>query len=393
MAHPTSPELALAIACCRWPRSPQRETAVREAADLVADWDLFDRMVVRHRITPLARDALACAGVGLPPALGEKLRVRAVESARAGLALARESVRVQRAFRAAGLPALIIKGTAIGIVARGDPYLKESWDVDLLTSTDALNDAHELLERLGYELHGMDAAQLERFAQTIMEAQYLHRESGITIELHWRVTQNRRLLPDVSARSPSQVARGAGLELVTFADDILFAYLCVHGSQHAWARLKWLADFGAFVASREPDALARLYDAARPLGAARAATAALLLSHRLLDTPLPSQLAQEPTRSAALRFLETTSLFYINRPVMPSGPDERLPLRLLFSHYIVGSGRAFYREQVRLHWDRPVERERFGRLFHLLRIPLWLGREARRAWLRSAMKLAGRVSA
>jgi len=59
------PEIRLVTACCRWPPSPARDEAVREAAAAITDWPRFLRVVRRHRVTGFVRASLSAAGVRL----------------------------------------------------------------------------------------------------------------------------------------------------------------------------------------------------------------------------------------------------------------------------------------------------------------------------------------
>jgi hypothetical protein len=394
MTHPTSPELALTIACCRWPRSTEREAAVREAAALVTDWNLFEHLVARHRVTPLVRDALACAGVAPPPAVDERLGARAAQCAVTALAMAGESVRLQRAFQAAGLPLLVVKGTAVGILAYGDPCMKESWDIDLLTAPQAIPEAHSLLGQLGYELDPpvrLTGDRLKRLLKVAKDASYLHRESGLTVELHWRLMRNRHLIPGLDVHSPVQFVQAEGARLATFADDALFTYLCVHGMRHGWARLKWLADLGAFIASRDPHSVERMYNAALAAGAGRAPAVSLLLCRRLLGVTLPPAL-DGLDGDRRVRHLEAMSLRCIGA-VLPPGHPAAMPNGALhLSQLLLASGLRYRAEQLWSIWIVPSEHARFGFAAHLLRIPLWLARIARRFFCHFARPTAKAAS-
>jgi len=395
MTQPYSPELALAIACCRWPPSPERETAVREAAAGVADWELFDRLVVRHRITPLARNGLMCAGVSPSPAVEERLRARAADCAVMTLAMTRESVRLQRAFEAAGLPALIIKGVAVGIIAYGDACMKESWDIDLLTSPECVSEAHALLERLGYELYlpaRMTTKQFRRLTGYTKDAGFRSVATGMTVELHWRTMENGQLLTDVSVHGPSQIVVAAGAQLRTFDDETLFAYLCVHGTKHAWARLKWLADLGAFIESRGTENLERFCEAALDVGVGRTVGPSLLLCSRLFGTSLPSSTVRKLGRGRTEAFLEAACLQYITQPTEPGGPAGLPPLRLFIANFLLAPGYGYLLTHLWSVWQSPLDGARFGPLAHLLRIPLWLGRVAYRTRNHLVTRVTARMS-
>lgn len=375
-----SPEVALTIACCRWPRSPARDAAVRAAARAVTDWDVFERLLVRHRVTPLVRDGLACAGVTLPEPLATRLADRAAETALMALVMARESVRLQSVFDAAGLSVLLLKGSVVGVLAYGDPCMKESWDIDVLISQDRIADGHKLLIGLGYTLQnpaGFSLDELERFARYAIEAVYVNRESGLAVELHWRLSRNQRLLPAVTVRSASQGVRVAGAELRTLSDELLFAYLCAHGTKHGWARMKWLADLNAFISARDEDTVERLYRAAVEAGAGRAPAVSLLLCRDLLGLSLAPSLVRELESGPRIGLLRSAAFHCVTGRTAPSDPGAWLPLRLRFSLLFLMPGAGYALEQLRNTWDHPFEHARHGSGFHILRIPRWLVRRAK----------------
>lgn len=76
----------------------------------------------------------------------------------------------------------------------------------------------------------MSDADFAGYATIAHEALFKHRASALFLELHWRLTDKR-------ARP-------------ILGDGELFAYLCLHGARHGWARLKWLADVAAWLAAR-----------------------------------------------------------------------------------------------------------------------------------------------
>ncbi len=165
-------------------------------------------------------------------------------------------------------------------LAYGTLALKHARDIDLLVLPEQAAAAMRLLERDNYALH-LPAAQMSE-AQRRVYVQYGHdvelvsRERNASIELHWRLAYNMTLLRGIDARAPTQAVALPGGAVRTLADDALFAYLCVHGALHGWARLKWLADLNAWLSGRGE--LERRYRQAADLGqrAMRGAGAAAL---------------------------------------------------------------------------------------------------------------------
>ena len=96
-----APELDLVVACCRWPPSPGRDIAVRAATVAAIDWNLFARVVARHRVHGLVHDGLRRAGVSSPPAVADALAASAAGIVRENLRFAAASARLTRALAAA----------------------------------------------------------------------------------------------------------------------------------------------------------------------------------------------------------------------------------------------------------------------------------------------------
>ena len=388
MSRPLSPELSLAAACCRWPFDGAAGEAIGAAVDRGIDWDLFEGLVRRNRIVPLVNHALSRSGAEVPAPLRQRLSDGAHVAGTQALLMARESLRLQNAFDAAGIPLMIVKGAPLAMLAYGELGMKESWDIDLLVTPEDAPGAIELLAQQDYvsDLPNIPAERLKGFLTYSKEVQF-HR-GGMTAELHWRLSDNPRLLESVSAQARGQYVAIPGGRLRTLADEELFAYLCVHGTAHNWSRLKWLADLGAMLGRRTPDEIAQLYDAARACSVGRCAAVALLLCRRLLGLALPERLVRALEQDRVARALVQNALAGL---AYRKGTFELRPytwpwVRMMMAQFFVGSGGAHGLHQLRTVWNSPGDRAQvalprgfeFG--YHLLRVPLWLGRVSRRTW-------------
>ena len=382
-------ELSLAAACCRWPLDAEGEEAVRTAAGRVGDWERFDRVVRRNRITPLVHHALARAGVGLPAAIERELARRARAAAQKALGMARESLLLQRDFEQAGLPVMVIKGAPLALLAYGQLGMKEAWDIDILTSPDAALEGARLLAERGYRnaVGHLDSRQLEAYVRFSKEAEFRHPVSGLTVELHWRLVDHRRLLQGVDANGPSQQVQTPGGTLRTLSDEQLFAYLCLHGTGHNWNRLKWLADLGAWLADRDEAELARLHARAHGYGVGRAASLALMLCRSLLGRDFGTGFLASLEQGGMVRALERGVIAGL---AYQSGAGEHRQytppwLRATAARFVIAPGAGHTVEHARLVWNDPVDRvearlpDRLAFLYPVLRIPLWLARVCRRA--------------
>lgn len=331
----------------------------------------------------LVDHALRKAQVELSPAIAQQLAVAAQTDAQRCLMLAAETLRLQRCLDAAQIPVLVLKGAVLAQLAYGSLTLKHSKDIDLLVPRDRVEDALHLLERDGYELvqpaRRLDAAQWRAVFQFGTEITVFHRAKRVQIELRWRVVENPSLFTaaDIFARTLN-VPLLSGASLRTFAEESQFAYLCVHGANHGWARLKWLADFNAFIASKSKDDLERLYHHADALGCGLCVGLALLLCSRLLALRLPERLAGGLRGSRRLKILQAMALYLM------TGPDVG-STRVTLMQFLTGQGWRYFFAQCRIVSVRVGDVVSYPLpsslhfLYPLLRFPLWLWRRSRRS--------------
>lgn len=385
-----TPELELAAACCRWPPSPDRDAAVRAASARGIDWDRFRRVVVQHRIAPLARDGVRRAGVAVPPMVAKCQAEAAADAARRALLMASETLRIQQAFDEAGLPALFVKGATLAMLAYGELGMKDSWDIDLLTTPECALAARRLLLQLGYRTVPDVLSDEDRFKRLVdlsKEATFRHAESGLWVDLHWRLLDIRGPLQGVGAQSQVRNVQIVNTSVRTLRDEDLFAYLCAHGAGHSWSRLKWIADLSALLGSGDDTRIERLVEAATVLGVGRCAAAALIVRECVLGLEVPANLRRAVASDFGTKFLAANSLACI---AYRGGAVEHTRFsaawaRTLIANYLLTPGGASFFQTLRSHWNSTQDRTEImlprglAFLYHVVRIPLWFWRASRRA--------------
>lgn len=385
---PFPPEFRLVAACCRWPPSSARDGAVRAAAAEPIDWDLFPKVVARHRVEGLVHDALSAAAIRMPADAADGLAAAATGIARQNLAFAAAARKLAVALEARGLAFRLVKGVALNRLAYGTLAVKRASDVDFVLDPADYAEAVRMLVDEGAPClsPGPDAGFDEVMAWTRRNKHSIWRRDGVVVELHSSLVDNPRMLPGVSARSPAQsVELAPGMAVPTLARDELFAYLCVHGATHAWSRLKWLADVAALVGREPPGEVERLYRRAAAFGAGRSAAAALLLAHELLGLPLAPPLEAELRASRAVRFLIAVARDAMVRGGADSELDESVlgTVGVHLSHFRMAPGFGYKLSELRRKLasvgsgaDEPAWLRATAPVRAL---PLWLRRRARRA--------------
>jgi len=374
--------LQVVIACCRPEGDVSRNERLRALmADPRFDMTTLLDTVARHRVVPQVQRSLKAADIQLPPETASRLGQMAARAALRSLTLAKESLFLQSAFDRAGLEATFIKGTALAMLIHGDVGMKDSWDIDLLLRPDQIDAACACLEREGYVLqtpHGLSPAAFKRFQAIAKECVFFHAERQIYLELHWKLVDNPHELAGLDTRRTQTVPLGSGT-LTTLADAELFAYLCVHGTRHGWARLKWLADVAGFLGDRSAGQIRDLRDQAVAMGAGRAPDVALHLCATLFG-----QSTGAGALDAAGRYLVRTalaSLTYGGGHIDP--PAYSRPWRMNWiGRHLIGRTRQAFLSEAAGNWAGDHDRihivlpRGLGFLYSVIRIPLWLWRKA-----------------
>lgn len=383
---PLPHEFLLAAACCRWPLSADALAAIRSAAATI-DWPAFKRVVRRQRVGGLVHNALGAAGVDVPPDIAADLAAQARRIARQNLMLALETMRLQQAFDAAGIPLLVLKGVALAQQVYDTLALKEGKDIDLLVPAGRAEAALARLEADGYALlnpaRALTAAQRRAVVRFGSEFALVRHGGGPQVELRFRLTDNMLLLKGIDPfASPQTISLPDGARLRTLNEENLFAYLCVHGASHGWSRLKWLADLNALLARESGAEIKRLYRYAERTGGGRCAGQALLLCRRLLGLRLPATLEAELNGSKRLALLTDMAVYVMAGPDARSGNEQRAfaTTRVSLMQFMLGSSPAHFLAQCRIASVRlgDVVRYPLPRALHflypLLRVPLWIRR-------------------
>jgi hypothetical protein len=386
--HAQPREFRLVAACCRRPMDAEATAALRSVAAEAIDWRAVLTIVQRQRVGGLVQDALAAAGIDVPPPVAAQLAGHAQHIARRNLAVAAETARLQRAFDAAAIPLMLLKGVALAQLAYGSFTFKHNRDIDLYVPPESALKAMQRLEAEGYALSApmadLDEAQRRMLVAYAREVELVHRVSRQCLELQWQFADNPLLLKGIGAEPPTQdVALFAGAAVRTLAKDDLVAYLCVHGASHSWSRLKWLADLNALLANESDAALVRLYRHAQARGAGLCAGQALLLCRDLLSRQLPPALNDELMKKARVRRLARLAWHAMTDAGADGGMSFAGKARFFFTSFLLGEGSVYVAAQCRIVSVGLADVIRYPLprpwhfLYWVLRLPSWIWRYAR----------------
>jgi hypothetical protein len=311
------------------------------------DWESVVAGARRHRVAALLLDGFQQCADLVPDAVLARLRRQASAGARRSLFQATETLRLLDLLTAAGVRAFSLKGVPLSGQLYGSLGVRDARDIDLLVVPARFEAAEEVLANAGYRrsLSALSPRQRKAYRRRFKEVELVDARGGV-VELHDRLTDDPKLLPcdfDALWRDRA-VVRITETEVPILPRPRLDLYLCVHGAEHMWGRLRWLIDIAVLL--RQPGNVGALLDVAEKEGLAAPVLHALLLAHDWIGLPLDAAVI---TRARSDRRVQR-----LHRYLMPSYADaawSRLPLPGSFAalmHYSLWQ--RLYRLSLRPDW-------------------------------------------
>jgi hypothetical protein len=244
-----SPEFKLILSCLRVKPSRKELERREEALGRSIDEDVFFALLIRHRVLPLVYFNLREES-RISDRLKDKLKQLAAANQLQALQSMNMQFRLQKEFDQHAYKGFFIKGVTLSEQYYGDAGLRHVMDIDCWVEQKALKHiAHWLFDE-GYvsvpDIRSLNARQLGFVQKTNHDLQFLTEKPGLpkVIELHWKL------------RGP---LGGFTLQPEAPMNEVdHFLYLCTHGTEHGWFRLKWLFDLPQII-----DAVSFDWDAVR----------------------------------------------------------------------------------------------------------------------------------
>jgi hypothetical protein len=226
-------------------------SAVTAALTGVFDWTsdpavaALEDLAVAHGVDALLWEALS-GSLGGAAQVRDGLEPRVRAAATRDLFVLRDLQLVVNALAAAGVPALITKGTALAYTVYPQPWLRPRTDTDLLVRHEDVPAASSALEKCGYtRSDALSTGELvsHQYAFERMDANGVHH----VVDLHWKIVNPQVIADALSFEELWKGARVAGAvgpnaRVPSAVGSVALA--CVHRLAHHQGndRLIWLYD-------------------------------------------------------------------------------------------------------------------------------------------------------
>jgi hypothetical protein len=244
-----SPEFKLLLSCCRVIPSIVETNLREEVLSSKIDEDLFYSLILRHRIGPIIYHNLKIED-RISEGLKTKLKLLSDENILKSLATKQMIIKIQREFNIKKYKRFFLKGITLAEKYYGDVSLRHSLDLDFWVEGSGIEAMSSFLLNEGYKsdpsFSELNETQLNYVKRIDHDLQFINAKNDLlkSIELHWKIRGSLGSFSFDPNLDYDKLARfKVGSETIKVFDEIdNLLYLCTHGTEHAWFRLKWLFD-------------------------------------------------------------------------------------------------------------------------------------------------------
>lgn len=252
------------------------------------NWDKVLQLIEHHRFYAPAMWFIQGEHAGIvPEVICERIKNKYRRACLKNLELVAHLQRIKTLFDNEGITFIVIKGPLLSQQLYGDINTRFSGDLDLLIDKKDIQRAHRILLGEGAALYPSVGYEKYGTIYFISTKHLVYRcKNQFRIELHVRLDNNPSVL-SLDSFSEDQIIRKQTFQSQVYnvlRDDILLAFLCFHGTQHAWHRLFWLGDITVMKEKGGDHLLEQLLDKSKKLGCRKAVKSAFELSEYLVNS-------------------------------------------------------------------------------------------------------------
>lgn len=297
-----SPEVELLLICARPTCLPE---GIEDHIVPEIDWDKLFNLSNEHYMLPILYRRLQSVSHYVPEDKMIHFRDAFNNNAFHNLQLTSELFKILELFDEHNILAIPLKGPQLAIQIYGDLALREFSDLDILVPASQVIDAKRMLQNLGYRLSfEMNRAQEHDFLKASHHFNLTSPDSGVTVELHWRLSPRIRLsiLDSDSLFDRAKKIDFLGKDVLTISAEDMVLYLCEHGTGHCWDNLGLINDIARLIHVGKinwDEVLQRAIEGDR----LRSVSCGIILANRLLGASVPEKVMEEMQSDPIAGFL------------------------------------------------------------------------------------------
>ncbi len=226
----------------------------------------FIRLIKHHRLDSIFYKAVKEQNIELPQKLDNKLAKIDKANRMRMMKLTAELIRIHQLFTENGIDYISLKGPTLSQQIYGDYTVRRSKDLDILIKEENINKVYEIFKKEGFKARSRNS-NLKRLSD---KDQVFYSENGIMIELHYRLFNNKFLLPysdKLLSKPDYSIINKQKIPILPRWFYLL--YQIGHSASHNWSRMVWSLDVIYFNNQLSPKELTQSSNYAEQVGISR----------------------------------------------------------------------------------------------------------------------------
>lgn len=249
-------ETELIVECSQTRLNSQQTKRICEILSQSLDWDFILNISSKNGLLPLISwNLLKNFADALPADIKALLSKNLQNQTQKNLFLTHKLIEIVKILEEVGIPLLPFKGTTLALQAYNNLVLRDYCDLDVLVQPKHFDKAVQVLSNNGFRpISGVNWLKRKvLFFNNKKDVGLVGENKIVRIELHWKLSGSHFAMPieiDNLWKRLEKINLG-GKDLYALPFDILFIYLCLHGSRHAWEKFSWICDLHELVLTLE----------------------------------------------------------------------------------------------------------------------------------------------
>jgi hypothetical protein len=284
--------------------------------------------ISRHGLIPLVYHTLRdlSSDIDIPSTLLSKLQARYKLIAQKNMLMSAELIRIVKLLEENHIKAIPFKGAILSQLIYSDITLRQFGDLDILVNSDELFKTYQILSKLGYDIYGNPLFLKDPlWIKASKDMTFYHKTKKVVIELHWKLFHNSFAKNSIDIWQNTDHIKIKNQEFNTLNNDILLAYLCIHGSRHLWERLEWLVDIDRLIRVQTIDWM-QVIKTAKTFQSSNMLYLGLNIVYSLYHTPLPSDIIDKISNQKIDKLTQNI-IKLLNNPLSQKQTTKEIILR------------------------------------------------------------------
>lgn len=245
-----SNEYKLLFLCSVNEPSPEIKNEIDLLMTETIDWDMFLKILLKHRIYPLVYHNLKKLNkTDLDVPIIDNLEKFCKKNTMHSLRLSSGLIEVIALLESNNVRAISLKGPILSMELFGNIALRTSKDLDILVDFADSDKVFDLFYENGFKNDHFDGDLTDNYKKFLIKTHHhiSFSKKDLSVEIHWKYhkTSFNCAFNDLWAKSEIVKLSNKDIHILSKEDE--FLYLVFHGAKHGWFRLKWLSDVSEII--------------------------------------------------------------------------------------------------------------------------------------------------